>query len=137
MVLAESMRIYPPVWTVGRMVRKDTRIFNYEVPKNAICLMSPYAMHRHPRYYPEPEKFDPQRFTPEAKQERPKFAYFPFGGGPRVCIGERFAWMEGVLVLAAIAQRWRFILAPGQTIETHPQITLRPRFGVKMIVRPA
>ena len=137
MVLAESMRLYPPVWTVGRMAKADTRIYNYEIPKNAVCLMSPYVMHRHPRYYPEPEKFDPERFTPEAKQDRPRFAYFPFGGGPRVCIGERFAWMEGVLVLATLAQRWRFNLAPGQKIETHPQITLRPRSGVKMMLRPA
>ena len=112
--LAESMRLYPPAWAVGRMVRRDTRIYNYAVPQDAICLMSPYVMHRHPRYYPDPERFDPERFTPEAKQERPKFAYFPFGGGPRVCIGERFAWMEGVLVLATIAQRWRFSLVPGQ-----------------------
>jgi cytochrome P450 len=137
MVLAESLRLYPPAWAVGRMAKSDTRIYNYEVPKNAICLMSPYTMHRHPRYYPDPERFDPQRFTPEAKHERPKFAYFPFGGGTRVCIGERFAWMEGVLVLATIAQRWRFDLVPDQVIETHPQITLRTRYGMKMVVRPA
>ena len=96
MVLAESMRLYPPAWGIGRMAKTDTRIYNYEVPKNSICLVSPYVMHRHPRYYPDPERFDPLRFTPEAKQDRPKFAYFPFGGGTRVCIGERFAWMEGV-----------------------------------------
>lgn len=137
MVLAESMRLYPPAWTIGRMVRKDTRIYNYAVPKGAICLLSPYAMHRHPRYYPEPEKFDPERFTPEARQQRPKFAYFPFGGGTRVCIGERFAWTEGILALATIAQRWRFRLAPDQTIETHPLITLRTRYGMRMIVTPA
>ena len=137
MVLAESMRLYPPAWAVGRMVRRDTRIYNYAVPKDAICLMSPYVMHRNPRYYPDPEQFLPERFTPEARQERPKFAYFPFGGGPRVCIGERFAWMEGVLVLATIAQRWRLSLVPGQKIETLPQITLRTRHGVKMIAQPA
>jgi cytochrome P450 len=137
MVLAESLRLYPPAWAVGRMAKTDTRIFNYEVPKNSICLMSPYVMHRNPRYYSDPERFDPQRFTPEAKQDRPKFAYFPFGGGPRVCIGERFAWMEGVLVMATIAQRWRFDLVPGQVIETHPQITLRTRYGMKMIIQPA
>ena len=94
-------------------------------------------MHRNARYFPEPERFDPERFKPEAKQNRPKFAYFPFGGGPRVCIGERFAWMEGVLLLATIAQRWRFNLVPNQTIEPKPQITLRTRHGVKMILRPA
>ena len=137
MVLAESLRLYPPAWAVGRMAKADTRIYNYEVPRNSICLMSPYVMHRHPRYYPNPERFDPLRFSTEAKQERPKFAYFPFGGGSRVCIGERFAWMEGVLVMATIAQRWRFNLVPGQIIEPHPQITLRTRHGVRMILRPA
>ncbi|HYI93115.1 MAG TPA: cytochrome P450 [Bryobacteraceae bacterium] len=137
MILAESLRLYPPAWAVGRMVRRDTRIYNYAVPKDAICLMSPYVMHRNPRYYPDPEKFVPERFTAEAKEDRPKFAYFPFGGGPRVCIGERFAWMEGVLVLATIAQRWRFSLVPDQRIETLPQITLRTRHGVKMIVQSA
>jgi cytochrome P450 len=137
MVLAESLRLYPPAWAVGRMAKVDTRIYNYEVSRKSICILSPYVMHRHPRYYPDPERFDPQRFTPEARQQRPKFAYFPFGGGPRVCIGERFAWMEGVLVMAAIAQRWRFSLVPGQVIEPHPQITLRTRHGLKMTIRPA
>jgi cytochrome P450 len=137
MVFAESLRLYPPAWAVGRMAKVNTRIYNYEVPRKSICLMSPYVMHRHPRYYPDPERFDPLRFTPEAKQDRPKFAYFPFGGGSRVCIGERFAWMEGVLVMATIAQRWRFNLVPGQIIEPHPQITLRTRHGVRMILRPA
>ena len=136
-VFAETLRLYPPAWAVGRMVLNDTRIYNYQVPRGAICLLSPYVMQRHPRYYPDAERFDPERFTPEAKQGRPKFAYFPFGGGPRVCIGERFAWMEGVLLLAAIAQRWKFNLVPKQVIEPHPQITLRTRHGVKMILRPA
>jgi cytochrome P450 len=135
-VFAESLRMYPPAWAMGRMVLNNTRIYNYEVPRDAICLLCPYVMHRHPRYFPDPERFDPERFTPEARQDRPKFAYFPFGGGPRVCIGERFAWMEGILVLATIAQRWQFALAPHQVIEPHPQITLRTRYGVKMIVHP-
>jgi cytochrome P450 len=137
MVLAESLRLYPPAWAIGREVKSSTRIYNYEVPKGAICLMSPYVMHRNPRYFPDPDRFDPDRFTQEAKQNRPKFAYFPFGGGPRTCIGERFAWMEGVLLLATIAQRWRFNLVPNQVIEPHPQITLRTLHGVKMILRPA
>jgi cytochrome P450 len=135
MVVAESLRLYPPAWAVGRMVKTDTRVYNYEVKQGAICLMSPYVMHRHPRYWPDPERFDPERFTPEQKQARPKFAYFPFGGGPRVCIGERFAWMEGVLLLATFAQRWRLELVPGQTIETHPQITLRTRHGASFSIK--
>jgi cytochrome P450 len=117
------------------MVQANTRIYNYEVKLGSICLMSPYVMHRHPRYWPDPERFDPERFTPEQKQARPKFAYFPFGGGPRVCIGERFAWMEGVLLLATFAQRWRLELVPGQTIETHPQITLRTRHGASFLIK--
>jgi cytochrome P450 len=132
MVLAESIRLYPPAWAVGRMVKREYRLYNYELTPGSICLMSPYVMHRHPRYYPDPERFDPERFTPEARQSRPKFAYFPFGGGPRVCIGERFAWMEGVLVLATLMQKWRMHLLPGQVVEPHPQITLRTRNGVKV-----
>jgi cytochrome P450 len=137
MVLAESIRLYPPVWSIGRMVRKQYRLYNYELAPGSICVMSPYVMHRHPRYYPDPKRFDPERFTPEAKQSRPKFAYFPFGAGTRACIGERFAWMEGVLVLATIAQKWRMKLAPGQLVEPHPQITLRTRSGLKMTLEPA
>ena len=93
-----------PAWAIGRMVKKEYRIEDYELAPGSICIMSPYVMHRHPRYHPDPERFDPQRFTPEARLSRPKFAYFPFGGGPRVCIGERFAWMEGTLLLASIVQ---------------------------------
>jgi cytochrome P450 len=137
MVLAESIRLYPPAWAIGRMVKKEYRIDNYELAPGSICIMSPYVMHRHPRYYPDAHRFDPQRFTQEARQSRPKFAYFPFGGGPRVCIGERFAWMEGTLLLASIVQNWRMQLAPGQVIEPHPQITLRTRNGVKVLLERA
>lgn len=137
MVFAEALRLYPPAWSLGRMARESVRVGDYMVPEGSICLLSPYVMHRTPAYFPDPERFDPERFTAEAKQNRPKFAYFPFGAGPRVCIGERFAWMEGVLVLATLAQRWRFRLVPGQTIETHPQITLRTRYGLKMRLEPA
>jgi cytochrome P450 len=136
-VLAESMRLYPPAWAIGRMAVNDTCIENCVIPSGSICLVSPYVMHRDSRYYSVPERFEPERFTPEAKRDRPRFAYFPFGGGPRVCIGERFAWMEGVLVLATIAQRWRFSLVPGHAVEPHPQITLRTRHGVRMILHPA
>jgi cytochrome P450 len=134
MVLAEAIRLYPPAWAIGRMALRPFRIHNYVVPAKSICLLSPYVMHRHPQFYPDPERFDPERFTPEAKQSRPRFAYFPFGAGPRVCIGERFAWMEGVLVLAAIAQKWRMRLVPGHIVEPRPQITLRTRYGLKMSV---
>jgi cytochrome P450 len=93
-------------------------------------------MHHDPRFFPEPFKFDPERWTPEAKESRPKFSYFPFGGGPRVCIGEQFAWMEGVLLIATLAQRWRMSLAPGQRVEPKAMVTLRPKYGMRMVVEP-
>ncbi len=96
--------------------------------------MSPFVVQRDARWFPDPEKFDPERWTPEAREARPKFSYFPFGGGARVCIGERFAWMEGVLVMVSIAQKWRFRLAPGQHVEPLPLVTLRVRNGLRMII---
>ena len=133
-VFAEALRLYPPAWALGRMAVRETRIFNYLLPKGSIVILSPYTMHRHARYWPEPERFDPDRFLPENIAARPRFSFFPFGGGPRACIGERFAWNEGVLVLATLAQRWRPVLAPGQRVATHPRITLRPRFGMRMVL---
>jgi cytochrome P450 len=94
--------------------------------------MSPYAVHRDPRWFPQPDAFRPERWAVE-DPGRPKFAYFPFGGGARVCIGERFAWMEGTLLLAAIGQRWRLRLEPGHRVETQARITLRPKHGIRMI----
>jgi cytochrome P450 len=132
MVLAESMRLYPPAWAIGRRALADYRIGEYTIPARAIVLMSPYVMHRNPRYYPEPFRFDPERWTAEAREARPKFAYFPFGGGPRVCIGEGFAWMEGVLLIATIAQQWRMRLAPDQKVAPQPMITLRAKNGIRM-----
>jgi cytochrome P450 len=132
MVLAESMRLYPPAWTLGRRALSDYRVGPYIIPANSIVLMSPWVMHHDSRYYPEPFTFDPERWAQEARESRPKFSYFPFGGGPRVCIGEQFAWMEGVLLIATIAQRWRLRLAPGQRVEPKPMITLRPRYGMRM-----
>jgi cytochrome P450 len=93
-------------------------------------------MHRNPAYYPDPERFDPERWTTEARQARPKFSYFPFGGGSRVCIGERFAWLEGVLMLATLAQKWKLRLQPGHPVEILPLITLRTKHGMKMTVLP-
>ena len=98
-------------------------------------LTPPYVVHRDPRWFAEPEHFDPERWTAEEKVKRPKFSYFPFGGGARVCIGDRFAWMEGVLLLAAIAQKWRFELLPGHPVAYRAVITLRARYGMRMIAR--
>jgi cytochrome P450 len=134
MVLAESMRLYPPAWGVGRKAIEACEIGGYELPKGGVVIMSPYVMHRDPRWFPEPDRFDPERWIPEARDARPKFSYFPFGGGSRLCIGERFAWMEGTLMLATIAQKWRLRLVPGHRVETLPLITLRSKYGMKMRV---
>jgi cytochrome P450 len=108
----------------------------FEIPAKSICILSPYLVQRDARWFDDPEKFDPGRWTAEAREGRPKFSYFPFGGGARVCIGERFAWMEGVIVMAAIAQKWRLRLAPDQRAEPLPLITLRVKGGLRMIVEP-
>jgi len=134
MVFAEAMRMYPPAWTMGRRVLADYQIGQYVVPAGSIVLMSPWVMHHDPRFFPDPFKFDPERWTAEAREARPKFSYFPFGGGPRVCIGEQFAWMEGALLIATIGQRWKMRLAPGQRVEPKAMITLRPKYGMRMVL---
>ena len=135
MVFTEAMRLYPPAWAIGRMAKEDCELGGVKIPAGSICLASPYVMHRDPRWFPDPERFDPERWTTEAREKRPKFSYFPFGGGTRVCIGERFAWMEGVLVLATIAQRWTLRLDPDQKIDVLPLITLRTRYGMRMLLK--
>ena len=132
-VLAESMRLYPPAWAVGRRAIAEYEAGGFRVEPGAVLVMSPWVMHRDPRYYPDPERFDPERWNPEAREGRPKFSYFPFGGGPSVCIGERFAWIEATLILASIARRWRFRLVPGHPVEPRALITLRTRHGMRMV----
>lgn len=132
MVFAESMRLYPPAWIIGRRALSDYRIGDYIAPARSILLMSQYIMHRNPKYFSDPLRFDPERWTPAEKEMRPQFSYFPFGGGPRLCIGEQFAWMEGVLVLAALACRWKMRLVPGHPVVPEPIVTLRPQFGMRM-----
>jgi len=134
MVFAESMRLYPPAWTMGRRVLSDYQVDRYVIPSGSIVLMSPWVMHHDSRFFPEPYDFDPERWRPEVRDARPKFSYFPFGGGPRVCIGEQFAWMEGVLLIATIAQKWKMRLAPGQVVEPKAMVTLRPRYGMRMVI---
>jgi cytochrome P450 len=136
MILAEALRLYPPAWAIGRMATGPFELGGIEIPAKSICILSPYLVHRDARWFPDPEKFDPERWTPEARDSRPKFSYFPFGGGARVCIGERFAWMEGVILMAALAQKWRLRLAPDQRVEPLPLITLRVKGGLRMIVEP-
>ena len=132
MVFAESMRLYPPAWAIGRRALEAFEARGYTIPKRSVILTSQYIVHRDARFFPDPERFDPARWTPEAIATRPKFSYFPFGGGNRVCIGEQFAWMEGVLLIAALAQKWRMRLVPGHPVEVQPLITLRPRHGMRM-----
>ena len=132
MVLAESMRLYPPAWGVGRFATEAVRIGEWDVPARGLVLVSQAVTHRDPRFWPDPDRFDPLRFTAEAKAARPKMAYFPFGAGPRICIGEGFAWMEGVLLLATLAQRWRFLR--GSDVEPNALITLRPKTPMRMRV---
>jgi cytochrome P450 len=134
MVLSESMRLYPPAWAMGRQSTATVEIGPYRFPAGTYFFFSQYIMQRTPEHFPDPLKFEPERFTPERKAARPKFAYFPFGGGNRQCIGESFAWMEAILLTATIAQRWRLRLVPGQTIEVQPKITLRPRQAIRMVV---
>lgn len=134
MVLAEAMRLYPPAWIIGRRALNDYRINGYHVPARSILLMSQFITHHDARWFPEPGRFDPLRWTPEAKEARPKFSYYPFGGGNRVCIGESFAWMEGVLVLATLAQAWRLRLVAGHPVELQPIVTLRPKHGMPMVL---
>ena len=134
MVLQEALRLYPPAWVIGRQALQDLELGGYAIARGSTVLMSQWVMHRDPRYYPDPERFDPQRWLPEAQAARPRFAYFPFGGGPRLCIGEGFAWMEATLVLAALVQTWQVRLAPGYTAVPQPGITLRPKGGLPVVV---
>jgi cytochrome P450 len=134
MVLAESMRLYPPAWAIGRLALKDYEVGGYTIPAKSLVLLSQYVTQRDERFFPEPARFDPERWTPEAKESRPQFSYFPFGGGPRRCIGEGFAWMEGILLIAALAQHWRMRLVPNHRVETNAVITLRPKYGMRMTV---
>jgi cytochrome P450 len=136
MVLAESMRLYPPAWAMGRYAREDFQLGDFFLPAKTTVLMSQFITHRDPRFFPDPLRFDPERFTLEARSRRTKLTYFPFGAGVRQCIGESFAWMEGVLLLTTLAQKWKLRLVPGHRVEPEPLITLRPKYGMKMLVEP-
>jgi cytochrome P450 len=132
MVLAESMRLYPPAWVLGRRVVEPLELRGRTFEPGHILAMSQWVTHRDARWWSEPSRFDPARFSPEAIAGRDKYAYFPFGGGPRVCIGEGFAWTEGTILLATLAQRWKLRLVEGHRVVPQPLITLRPRHGMSM-----
>ncbi len=130
-VFKETLRLYPPAWGIGRRALVDMELGGYAIPAGSIVAVSPWVVHRDSRWFPEPLRFSPERWLSE-DAARPKFTYFPFGGGARVCIGERFALAEGALLLATLGQRWRFRLEPGHRVETRPLITLRARYGMRM-----
>ena len=131
-VVKESVRLYPPAWSLARTAAEDFEIGGYLVPAGSNVVMSQWIMHRDPRFFPSPEQFDPGRWFEEHTQRLPRFAYFPFGGGPRYCVGASFAMMEATLLLAAIAQRFRLRMVPGHNVVPVPSITLRPKYGIKM-----
>lgn len=135
MVLSESMRLYPPAWLIARVALEQHDVRGYTIPRGAIVVLSPWVTHRNTLYFPDPDRFDPDRWRPGRQHARPRFAYFPFGGGSRGCMGEAFAWMEGVLLLSAIAQRWRCRFVDGSRHPTmHPGLTLTPGDGVRVRV---
>jgi len=131
-VVTESMRLYPPAWLIGRRAITDYQLGAYAVPARTILVMSPFVTQRDGRFYKDPERFDPDRWTPDFRATLPRFAYFPFGGGPRQCIGESFAWMELILLVATIAQQWRLQLVPGHPVVPEPLVTLRTKHGMRM-----
>ena len=135
-VMEETMRLYPPARAIGRQTIEDDEIGGYQIPKGSDVMLSPYLTHRDARFWDNPEGFDPDRFTPEAVAKRNKFAFFPFAAGPRQCIGNAFAMMEMQLVLAMVLQRFRVDLVAGQQVIAEPRVTLRPKHGLFVNLKP-
>jgi cytochrome P450 len=131
-VIKESMRLYPPAWVMGREAIGECEVGGYRVPAGTTALMSQWVVHHDPRYHHDPERFEPDRWTAEYEEGLPRFAYFPFGGGARQCIGASFAMTEARLILATVAQRYKMELAPGQRVEPYASVTLRPKEGIRM-----
>lgn len=133
-VITEAMRVYPPVYLIGREATCDLELGGYRVKRGTTVFMSQWVNHRDPRYFPEPEKFLPERWEDGLAKRLPKYAYYPFGGGPRVCIGNTFALMEAAILLAAVGQRYRFTLTDDAVIDVNPQITLLPAYGIPAVL---
>jgi cytochrome P450 len=131
-VIKESLRLYPPAYAILRLAIEDAEIGGFKIPKGSSVGVSPWVTHRDPRFFPEPERFRPERWTEEFQQKLPRFAYFPFGGGPRICVGAQFALMEAPLILATIAQHYSLRLVPGHRVDVFPSITLRPKHGIRV-----
>jgi cytochrome P450 len=136
MIIDESMRLFPPAWVIERDTLGPDEIGGYHIPARSTVVLSQWVTHRHPDFWENPEGFDPERFSPEQSSKRHRFAYFPFGGGPRLCVGANFAMMEMPLILATIAQRFHLDLVPGHPVVTEPVITLRPKHGILTTLRP-
>jgi cytochrome P450 len=132
MVVREAIRLYPPAWLIGRRALVDYELDRYTIRKGSIVIVSPYVIHHDARFYPEPFAFRPERWTDEQRRKRPRYAYLPFGGGPRACIGEAFAWTEVILVLATLAREWKLESVPGHEAHLEPRVTLRPKGGLPM-----
>jgi cytochrome P450 len=131
-IFAESLRLYPPAWLMTRRNLDVFAVGKYTLPARTFIMISPYITHHDARFFPAPETFQPQRWASVSPDNRPRSGYFPFGGGPRQCIGESFAWMEGMLLLATLAQQWQFRLVPDHPVALHPLVTLRPKYGMRM-----
>jgi cytochrome P450 len=136
-IIKEAMRLYPPITELTREATQDCEIGGYSIPKGTVLIASQWVMHRHPRYFAEPEVFNPERWDNDLEQKLPRGVYFPFGDGPRVCIGKSFALMEAVLILATIAQKFHFEVNPHQIIELQSSITLRPKHGIQVVLKKA
>jgi cytochrome P450 len=134
MIVEESMRIYPPVHTIGREAIGADTLVGRHIPKGSTILIAPWLLHRHVKLWENPGRFDPERFSPERTAERARFSYLPFGGGKRICIGAAFALAEATLLLATLAQRYRLRVVPGHKVEPQGLITLRARHGMKMLL---
>jgi len=133
-VVEEAMRLYPPIWAIPRVPVEDDVVDGFRIPKGDIVILVPYVTHRHPDFWPEPERFAPTRFLPENSKDRPRWAYLPFGGGQRQCIGNNFAMMEAQLLLTLVAQRFRLRGVPGVPVVPEPLVSLRPRGPMPMRV---
>ena len=134
-VLQEGMRLYPPAWVIARRSLGEDRLGGFRIPPRSNVILCQYAIQRHPALWPDPTRFDPSRFAPGWEQSQHRYAYFPFGGGQRLCLGETFARQEAVITLATLVQRYRLELVPGQQIVLEPSVTLRPRDGIRVLVR--
>jgi cytochrome P450 len=135
MVIEESMRVFPPAHTISRQPVADDEVLGHRIPAGSEVMILPWLLHRKPALWESPDCFDPEHFAPERAERRPRFAYIPFGAGPRICIGAAFAMAEAMIILATIAQRYRLRLKPGFPVEPQGLITLRPRYGLRMTLQ--